>query len=85
MGTQLRHGGDVLGLIDSLDYIQGMGVKAVYLAGSAFINLPWASDGERLLVLSNGSCANLYFSQGTPLLTSPISTTTSGPSRIGAQ
>lgn len=52
MGTQLRHGGDVLGLIDSLDYIQGMGVKAVYLAGSAFINLPWASDGEELFVLS---------------------------------
>lgn len=25
--TQLRYGGDVLGLIDSLDYIQGMGVK----------------------------------------------------------
>ena len=46
MGTQLRHGGDVLGLIDSLDYIQGMGVKAVYLAGSSFMNLPWQSDGK---------------------------------------
>lgn len=28
--TQLRHGGDVQGLVDSLDYIQGMGIK-VYL------------------------------------------------------
>jgi len=46
MGTQLRHGGDILGLIDSLDYIQGMGVKSVYLAGSSFMNLPWQSDGE---------------------------------------
>lgn len=26
-GTQLRHGGDVQGLVDSLDYIQGMGIK----------------------------------------------------------
>lgn len=25
--SQLRHGGDVKGLIDSLDYIQGMGIK----------------------------------------------------------
>lgn len=25
--TQIRHGGDVQGLIDSLDYIRGMGVK----------------------------------------------------------
>ena len=45
MGNQLRHGGDVQGLIDSLDYLQGMGIKAVYIAGSAFINLPWESDG----------------------------------------
>jgi alpha-1,3-glucan synthase len=25
--NQLRHGGDVLGLIDSLDYLQGMGIE----------------------------------------------------------
>lgn len=25
--TQLRYGGDVNGLIDSLDYIQGMGIR----------------------------------------------------------
>jgi hypothetical protein len=25
--NQLRHGGDLAGLIDSLDYIQGMGIK----------------------------------------------------------
>lgn len=33
------------GFADSLDYIQGMGIKAIYLAGSALINLPWAADG----------------------------------------
>ncbi|KAK2600447.1 hypothetical protein N8I77_009977 [Diaporthe amygdali] len=43
--TQLRHGGDIQGLIDSLDYIQGMGIKGVYIAGSPFINQPWGADG----------------------------------------
>ncbi|KAK1758077.1 alpha-1,3-glucan synthase [Echria macrotheca] len=42
--NQLRHGGDLQGLIDSLDYIQGMGMKAIYIAGSPFINLPWGVD-----------------------------------------
>lgn len=27
MGNQLRNGGDVLGIMDSLDYLQGMGMK----------------------------------------------------------
>ena len=43
-GTQLRHGGDIKGLQDTLDYIQGMGIKGLYLAGSPFINFPWGSD-----------------------------------------
>jgi alpha-1,3-glucan synthase len=43
--TQLRHGGDLQGLFDSLDYIQGLGVKALYLAGSPMINQPWEADG----------------------------------------
>ena len=36
--TQLRHGGDIKGLQDSLDYLQGMGIKVVseeYLANRA--------------------------------------------------
>ena len=45
MANQLRHGGDVAGLADSLDYLQGMGIKGIYIAGSALINLPWAFDG----------------------------------------
>lgn len=28
--TQLRHGGDVQGLVDSFDYLQGMGIKVRY-------------------------------------------------------
>ncbi|KAL1297187.1 hypothetical protein AAFC00_004759 [Neodothiora populina] len=44
MGTQLRHGGDVAGLVDSLDYLHGLGIRGIYLAGSILYNLPWASD-----------------------------------------
>jgi alpha-1,3-glucan synthase len=29
-GNQLRNGGDLVGLVDSLDYIQGMGIKVSY-------------------------------------------------------
>ncbi|KAI9720143.1 MAG: Cell wall alpha-1,3-glucan synthase ags1 [Chrysothrix sp. TS-e1954] len=43
--NQMRHGGDIRGAHDSLDYIQGGGFKGIYLAGSPFINLPWAYDG----------------------------------------
>ncbi|KAG9942709.1 putative alpha 1,3 glucan synthase, partial [Aureobasidium melanogenum] len=44
MGTTMRHGGDLAGLVDTLDYIQGMGIKGLYVAGTPFINMPWKSD-----------------------------------------
>lgn len=31
MGTTMRHGGDLAGLVDTLDYIQGMGIKVINL------------------------------------------------------
>lgn len=34
--NQLRFGGDLKGLGSHLDYLQGMGIKALYLAGSPF-------------------------------------------------
>ncbi|KAK5239066.1 hypothetical protein LTR16_012333, partial [Cryomyces antarcticus] len=40
MGTQLRHGGDMRGLQDSLDYLHGLGIRGIYLAGSLLLNLP---------------------------------------------
>ncbi|OLN82365.1 Cell wall alpha-1,3-glucan synthase ags1 [Colletotrichum chlorophyti] len=43
-GTQLRWGGDVAGLVDTLDYLQGMGIKGLYMAGSMLINAPWNYD-----------------------------------------
>ncbi|KAK3690069.1 alpha-1,3-glucan synthase Ags2 [Podospora appendiculata] len=50
--TQLRHGGDIQGVIDSLDYIHGMGVRAIYIAGSPFMNQPWQSDSYSPLDLT---------------------------------
>lgn len=52
MQTQLRHGGDIQGLIDSLDYLQGMGIKGLYVAGSPFINMPWGADSYSPLDLT---------------------------------
>ncbi|KAL8283489.1 hypothetical protein RQP46_005592 [Phenoliferia psychrophenolica] len=47
--NELRHGGDIQGLLSgnyrSLDYLQGAGYGAIYLAGTPFINMPWGSDG----------------------------------------
>lgn len=35
--TQLRHGGDISGLQDSLDYLQGMGIRVSGMAGSSWL------------------------------------------------
>ncbi|ODQ52039.1 putative cell wall alpha-glucan synthase [Saitoella complicata NRRL Y-17804] len=43
--TGFRAGGDVKGLQKSLAYLEGMGVKVVYIAGSPFLNQPWGADG----------------------------------------
>jgi alpha-1,3-glucan synthase len=50
--NQMRHGGDLQGLMDSLDYLQGMGVKGIFLAGSLFMNQPWGYDGYSPVDLS---------------------------------
>lgn len=41
VSTSMRHGGDILGLVDSLEYLYGMGIRGIYIAGSAFLNQPW--------------------------------------------
>ncbi|KAL4979952.1 hypothetical protein BDW66DRAFT_147863 [Aspergillus desertorum] len=46
---QMRHGGDAQGLVDTLDYIQGMGIKGIYLAGTILMNQPWGADGYSIL------------------------------------
>ncbi|KAL3425171.1 glycosyl transferase group 1 [Phlyctema vagabunda] len=45
MTNQFRFGGDVAGLRSDLDYIQGMGIKAIYFTGSMMLNMPWSPDG----------------------------------------
>ena len=40
------------GLQDTLDYLQGMGVGGVYIAGSPFINFPWGADAYSPLDLT---------------------------------
>ncbi|TDZ25540.1 Cell wall alpha-1,3-glucan synthase mok13 [Colletotrichum orbiculare MAFF 240422] len=52
MSNQLRHGGDLEGLIDTLDYIKGMGIGGIYIAGSPFINDPWKADSYSPLDLT---------------------------------
>lgn len=52
METHLRHGGDIQGVIDSLDYLEGMGVKGIYVAGTPFVNFPWGADGYSPLDLT---------------------------------
>ena len=52
MSNQLRHGGDLQGLMDGLDYLQGMGVKGIYIAGSPFINQPYGVDSYSPLDLT---------------------------------
>ncbi|KAL8992258.1 MAG: hypothetical protein Q9169_007241 [Polycauliona sp. 2 TL-2023] len=44
-GIQLRYGGDVVGLQDSLDYLAGMGIRGIYMSGCPLINAPWGGDG----------------------------------------
>jgi alpha-1,3-glucan synthase len=42
--TQMRHGGDVTGLLDTLDYIQGMGIK---VSQARSISLNVGTKGHR--------------------------------------
>ncbi|KAG9102015.1 Cell wall alpha-1,3-glucan synthase ags1 [Ceratobasidium sp. 370] len=42
--VNLRFGGDVRGLMRRLDYLQGMGVGTIFIAGTPFVNMPWQAD-----------------------------------------
>lgn len=44
MSSSFRYGGDLAGLHDSLDYLQGMFVKGIYIAGTPYLNRPWKYD-----------------------------------------
>ncbi|KAF9464738.1 modular protein with glycoside hydrolase family 13 and glycosyltransferase family 5 domains [Collybia nuda] len=42
--TQLRYGGDLKGLVSRLDYLQGMGVRVIFISGTPFLNMLWQAD-----------------------------------------
>ncbi|EMD38388.1 bifunctional glycoside hydrolase family 13 glycosyltransferase family 5 protein [Gelatoporia subvermispora B] len=42
--TQLRFGGDLKGLVAHLDYLQGMGIKGIFISGTPFLNMMWEAD-----------------------------------------
>ncbi|KZV90231.1 glycoside hydrolase family 13 and glycosyltransferase family 5 protein [Exidia glandulosa HHB12029] len=42
--VNFRFGGDVKGLRGRLDYLYGMGVRAIFIAGTPFLNMPWQAD-----------------------------------------
>ena len=44
--TQLRYGGDLKGLKKRLDYIAGMGIGLIFIAGTPFLNMPWQADSK---------------------------------------
>ncbi|OSX65248.1 glycosyltransferase family 5 protein [Postia placenta MAD-698-R-SB12] len=42
--TQLRAGGDLKGMLSKLDYLQGMGVRGIYISGTPWLNMIWEAD-----------------------------------------
>jgi len=42
--TNLRFGGDLAGLESKLDYLAGMGIKAIFASGTPWINMLWQAD-----------------------------------------
>ncbi|KAG8934063.1 Cell wall alpha-1,3-glucan synthase ags1 [Tulasnella sp. 418] len=42
--VNFRYGGDLKGLETHLDYLAGMGIGAIYIAGTPFLNMPWQAD-----------------------------------------
>ncbi|TFK76403.1 hypothetical protein BDN72DRAFT_234531 [Pluteus cervinus] len=42
--TQLRYGGDLKGLVSRLDYLHGMGIRVIFIAGTPFLNMIWQAD-----------------------------------------
>lgn len=50
--TQLRFGGDLKGLVAKLDYLQGMGIKGIFISGTPFLNMLWQADSASLCFLN---------------------------------
>ena len=55
--TQLRFGGDLKGLVAKLDYLQGMGIRGIFISGTPWLNMLWQADSERPLFLTLYVCS----------------------------
>lgn len=66
--TQLRHGGDITGLADSLDYLQGMGIKVGDPGKITWLQLLYSYTGYRLYTLP---AVHILISHGNPMATVP--------------
>ena len=55
-----RFGGDLQGIINHLDYIQGMGMRTIYIAGTPFLNMPWQADSTSIPLLLWGQSLTSY-------------------------
>lgn len=55
--TQLRFGGDLKGLVSKLDYLYGMGIRIIYIAGTPFLNMLWQADSVFLPLCFLASCS----------------------------
>ena len=56
--TQLRFGGDLKGLLSKLDYLQGMGIKGIFISGTPFLNMLWQADSTLSIRVLN--CVTAY-------------------------
>jgi alpha-1,3-glucan synthase len=51
--TQLRSGGDVKGMAARLDYLQGMGIRGIFMSGTMFLNMLWQADSAFTFIRSS--------------------------------
>ncbi|KAF9650774.1 hypothetical protein BDM02DRAFT_1252045 [Thelephora ganbajun] len=47
--TNFRFCGDLAGLESKLDYLAGMGIKAIFASGTPWINMLWQADSDSAL------------------------------------
>jgi len=81
--TQLRSGGDLKGLEAKLDYLQGMGVKVIFMSGTPFLNMLWQADSPSSRPFRYLSALIVLIFQVTLLSTSASLTRTGAPSMTG--
>jgi alpha-1,3-glucan synthase len=62
--VNFRFGGDLKGLLRKLDYIQGMGIRVIFIAGTPFVNMPWQADSNPFQIAFIPLSPDFYASSG---------------------